>query len=218
MAGKKFIKLFLFNVMPDNNELLTDQIDEQIDWSKPKKLVDVKDLDYSAVDRFFCWTLDWKDFQKTHALKKERDLYDIVILPFDLEDNGMQRCWGKWMQNEDYESSAIFDFRTMTKKELWREFGIRSYFKKNLDLVDDRPRLVASEEIKNDPTDEGFALKTNAALYPLDLQKLMMYTVSYGNKTHYMFHKLTYPYSFVEEFTIINKELLNNRAMLIKDC
>ena len=62
MAGKKYIKLFLFNIRPDDNDQQCEQIEEEIDWKKPKKLVAVKELDYSAVDRFFCWSMDWTAF------------------------------------------------------------------------------------------------------------------------------------------------------------
>ena len=48
-------------------------------------------------------------------MKRERDLYDIVILPFDLEDNDMKKYWAKWMLHEDFETDAIFDFRTQSK-------------------------------------------------------------------------------------------------------
>ena len=86
-------------------------------------------------------------------MRRERDRYDIVILPFDLEDNDMKKYWAPWMLHDDFETDAIFDFRPASKIQLWTEFGIRSYFKKELDLVDDRPRLVACEELANDPTD-----------------------------------------------------------------
>ena len=47
---------------------------------------------------------------------------------------------------------------------------------------------------------------------------MVMYAVAHSNKTHYMFHKSAHPYTLVQEFHVTTKELVNCRAMLLRDC
>ena len=57
---------------------------------------------------------------------------------------------GEWMKQEDFTETLVLDMRTSEERKVAKEFINPSYFKPHVDVCDEKPQIIASEEVRTD--------------------------------------------------------------------
>ena len=56
---------------------------------------------------------------------------------------------GIWMFDDSFTDQVVFDLRTPVQRAIQSEFKSDRTFKKELDIWEDKPQIIASEEVFN---------------------------------------------------------------------
>ena len=125
---------------------------------------------------------------------------------------------GKWMLKDNSTKQVVFDLRSAVQKALQKEFQSETSFKKDLDVWEDKPRIIASEDVKEKSRD-----KPNSVVQLLAPQELVVVIVSTSepNRAKFAFFEAYPPFSKKEQEFSVPKVKRNSSktipALLVTD-
>ena len=104
----------------------------------------------------------------------------VFLIPDLLEYNRFNKILydlkGEWMDNDDNNEQFVFDLRTAQEKELQASFKTRNAFKKKFEIWEDRPKIIDSEELKEDEAD--YIQYISSTVHLLEDQNLILHVKS----------------------------------------
>ena len=80
------------------------------------------------------------------------------------------------MDNDDNNEQFVFDLRTAQEKELQASFKTKNAFKKKFEIWEDRPKIIDSEELKED--EEDYIQHISSTVHLLEDQNLILHVKS----------------------------------------
>ena len=110
----------------------------------------------------------------------------MVLLPDQFEDESFhdseKNIKGSWMLKANFTEQIVFDHRSAVSKALHKQFKSLTTFKGELDIWEDKPHVVASEEVKS----EGSA---QTVVHYLSDHHQFVYIISIKTLARFLFYK-----------------------------
>ena len=98
----------------------------------------------------------------------------------------------------DFREIVVFDLRTEEEVKVRQQFPGREFFKTDLDICEEKPKVIASEEVQSDvivDQSDHPVWKPNSIVYNLPKQGQIVHIVSESGLTKFFFHDAQPPFT-----------------------